>query len=119
MGAEEDKTTLKRSLTRFDAISILIGGIIGSGIFATPGLALQAVNGAAGVCLLLWCAGACVGLCTGFVWAELAGGMLKQLHKFTNGIHARIHMFYSPDADALSCRRLNVFIVFYIYFYFF
>ena len=79
MGTEEEKcTTLKRSLTRFDAISILLGGIIGSRIFATPGLALSAVNGAAGVCLLLWCFGACVGLCTGFVWGELAGGMRKQ-----------------------------------------
>ena len=78
MGGEDGTSTLKRSLSRFDAISILIGGIIGSGIFATPGLALKAVNGAAGVCLLLWCAGACVGLCTGFVWGELAGGMSIQ-----------------------------------------
>ena len=83
MGADEDGPVLKRALTRFDAISILIGGIIGSGIFATPGLALQAVNGAAGVCLLLWGAGACVGLSTGFVWGELAGRTLSKEYEIS------------------------------------
>lgn len=63
---------LTRSLSRNDAIAILISCIIGSGLFATPGIALNELKGATGTFFICYSVGAFVGMCSGFVWAELA-----------------------------------------------
>jgi hypothetical protein len=44
---------LQRSLSFFDGLGIIVGIIIGSGIFSSPGLALER-SGSPGACLLAW-----------------------------------------------------------------
>src|SRR5579862_8115522 len=62
---------LARSLGLFDATMIVMGGIIGSGIFINPYLVAQQLK-TPGWILLAWAAGGCIALSGGFIWAELA-----------------------------------------------
>ena len=49
----DSSSHLQRSLSFFDGLGIIVGIIIGSGIFSSPGLALQR-SGSPGACLLAW-----------------------------------------------------------------
>ncbi len=64
-------TQLARSLGLFDATMIVMGGIIGSGIFINPYLVAQQLQ-RPGWILLAWAAGGWIALSGGFIWAELA-----------------------------------------------
>src|SRR5512141_620756 len=64
-------TTLARRLGAFDATMIVMGGIIGSGIFINPYVVAQRVNTAA-LILGAWIAGGVIALLGAFVYAELA-----------------------------------------------
>jgi amino acid permease len=50
---ESNTHVLHRSLSFFDGLGIIVGIIIGSGIFSSPGLALER-SGSPGACLLAW-----------------------------------------------------------------
>lgn len=61
---------LKPTLSAFDAIAIIVGMVIGAGIFETP--ALVAPNtGSAGIALLAWSLGGVVSLIGALCYAEL------------------------------------------------
>lgn len=62
---------LSRSLGLFDATMIVMGGIIGSGIFISPYVVAQRVHTAAAI-LSVWLAGGLLAIIGAFVWAELA-----------------------------------------------
>ncbi len=62
---------LKRELGLFDATMIVMGGIIGSGIFATPSTVAKAVHSPALV-LAAWSFGGVIALVGAFIYAELA-----------------------------------------------
>ena len=62
---------LRRDLNRRDGISLVTGMIIGSGIFASPGIVLTNTNGAAGMAMLIWLGGSAIALCSSFVYGEL------------------------------------------------
>ncbi len=64
-------TKLARKLGTFDATLIVMGGIIGSGIFMTPAVVAAAAR-TAPLILGAWLAGGAIALAGGFVFAELA-----------------------------------------------
>src|SRR5512142_2951404 len=64
-------TTLARRLGAFDATMIVMGGIIGSGIFINPYVVARQVH-TAPMILGAWAAGGLIALLGAFVYAELA-----------------------------------------------
>ncbi len=64
-------TSLKPALTFFDAIAIIVGIVIGAGIFETPALVAANAGSASGV-VLLWLLGGVISLIGALCYAELA-----------------------------------------------
>jgi APA family basic amino acid/polyamine antiporter len=62
---------LARRLGLFDATMLVMGGIIGSGIFMNPSVAARHVH-TPFLILAVWTLGGLVALAAGFIWAELA-----------------------------------------------
>ena len=62
--------TFKRALGPFDATMVVIGGIIGSGIFINPYIVAQRLDSPALV-LAAWAAGGAIALAGAFAYAEL------------------------------------------------
>lgn len=62
---------LARQLGLFDATMLVMGGIVGSGIFMNPAVVAQQVHSPA-LILGAWIAGGVIGLMGAFIWAELA-----------------------------------------------
>jgi APA family basic amino acid/polyamine antiporter len=67
----QDDKGLARRLTAFDATMIVMGGIIGSGIFVNPAEVARRVT-SPGLSTLAWSIGGLIALVGGFVYAELA-----------------------------------------------
>lgn len=73
-------SSLKRTLTQRDLIFIVVGTVIGSGIFLTPGAVVQN-SGSGGVALVVWAVGGVLSLLGALTFAELgaarpnAGGL--------------------------------------------
>jgi APA family basic amino acid/polyamine antiporter len=65
-------TTLVRTLRLKDLTLLIIGGVIGSGIFLVPGAILRQVDGSAGLALLVWLAGGLLSLLGALTYGELA-----------------------------------------------
>jgi APA family basic amino acid/polyamine antiporter len=65
------KPGLARQLGLFDATMLVMGGIVGSGIFINPYVVAQQVHTTA-LILAAWILGGVVGLGGAFIWAELA-----------------------------------------------
>ena len=63
--------TLARRLTLFDATMIVMGGIVGAGIFMNPAVVAQEVTSPAAA-LGAWAAGGVFALAGAFIYAELA-----------------------------------------------
>ena len=62
---------LARKLTLFDAVMIVMGGIVGAGIFMNPAVVAQEVSSVSAI-LGAWLAGGAVALAGAFIYAELA-----------------------------------------------
>ena len=62
---------LARRLGLFDATMIVMGGIIGSGIFMNPSVVARQVT-TPFLILLVWALGGLIALAAAFIWAELA-----------------------------------------------
>lgn len=67
----QSQPKLARRLGVFDATMLVMGGIIGSGIFMNPAVVAQQVHTSA-LILGAWIAGGCIGLAGAFIWSELA-----------------------------------------------
>jgi APA family basic amino acid/polyamine antiporter len=63
--------TLARRLGLFDATMIVMGGIIGSGIFMNPSVVARRVSTPL-LILAVWALGGLIALAAAFIWAELA-----------------------------------------------
>jgi len=63
---------LLRTLRLRDLYLLFVGCVIGSGIFLTPGLILQQLNGSVGFSLLVWVVGGILSLLGALSYAELA-----------------------------------------------
>ena len=63
--------SLRRALGPFDATMVVVGGIIGSGIFINPYIVAQRLS-SGGLVLAAWVAGGAIALAGAFAFAELA-----------------------------------------------
>src|SRR6202140_2043627 len=63
---------LLRTLRLTDLLFLFIGSVIGSGIFLTPSLILQQLDGSVGLSLLVWFVGGILSLLGALTYAELA-----------------------------------------------
>jgi basic amino acid/polyamine antiporter, APA family len=64
--------TLARTLRLRDLTMLVIGGVIGSGIFLVPGAIQRQVNGSVGLAMLVWVAGGVLSLLGALTYGELA-----------------------------------------------
>lgn len=97
---EEKTTELKRSLTFFDSWAIVVGIIIGSGIFSSPGLALSHA-GSPGLDLIAWTASGLLVMVTAQGYFELgmmmpgAGGDYEYLNRAYGKVVAFSFAFFN------------------------
>ena len=71
-----EETGLKRQIGLFGAVAILVGAVIGSGIFMTPGT-VAAAAGSFGPFMVAWILAGASGILCSLVYAELAPAMPK------------------------------------------
>jgi APA family basic amino acid/polyamine antiporter len=64
--------TLERTLNLRDLILLIVGSVIGSGIFLVPGAILRQVNGSVGLALAVWICGGLLSLLGALTYGELA-----------------------------------------------
>ena len=69
-----EETKLIRSLTTLDGVSAIVGMIIGTGVFASPGVIVNEVD-QVGVTLLVWIIGGILAMLGGLCYAELGAAM--------------------------------------------
>jgi APA family basic amino acid/polyamine antiporter len=85
-GRMPDAPKPRRLLGAFDATMIVMGGIVGSGIFMNPYVVAQRVHTPV-LILGVWCAGGVLAMLGAFIWAELAtrlpaaGGQYRYLRE--------------------------------------
>ena len=91
----EPGSTLARRLGLFDATMIVMGGIIGSGIFMNPAVVARQVT-TPFLILFVWALGGLIALIAAFIWAELAA-----LRPEVGGQYAYLRDAYHPLAAFL------------------
>ncbi len=65
-------TTLERTLKLRDLLLLIVGSVIGSGIFLVPGAILRQVNGSVGLALGVWVCGGLLSLLGALTYGELS-----------------------------------------------
>ena len=88
--ASTGKPSLARQLGLFDATMLVMGGIVGSGIFINPYVVAQQVHTPA-LILAAWIFGGVVGVGGAFIWAELAATLPE-----VGGQYAYLREAYHP-----------------------
>ena len=83
--------TLERTLGLRDLILLIIGTVIGSGIFIVPGAVLRQVQGGVGLAMLVWLVGGILSLLGALTYGELAARSPK-----AGGIYIYIRDAFSP-----------------------
>ena len=82
--------SLRRELGTFDATMVVVGGIIGAGIFINPAIVAQRLP-TAGLVLAAWVAGGAIALAGALVFAELAAALPE-----AGGEYAYLREAYHP-----------------------
>jgi basic amino acid/polyamine antiporter, APA family len=90
MSDHQPATGLARRLGLFDATMIVMGGIIGSGIFMNPSVVVREVK-TPFLILGVWALGGLIALFAAFIWAELAA-----LRPEVGGQYAYLREAYHP-----------------------
>jgi basic amino acid/polyamine antiporter, APA family len=93
--APQHKPTLARKLGLFDATMLVMGGIVGSGIFINPYVVAQQVHTPA-LILGAWIFGGVIGVGGAFIWAELAATLPE-----VGGQYAYLREAYHPGVAFL------------------
>ena len=88
--APESKPALARKLGLFDATMLVMGGIVGSGIFINPYVVAQQVHTPT-LILGAWIFGGVIGVGGAFIWAELAATLPE-----VGGQYAYLREAYHP-----------------------
>jgi APA family basic amino acid/polyamine antiporter len=70
--ANEQSLSLERTLGLADLILLIIGTVIGSGIFIVPGAVLRQTNGSIAVAMLVWLVGGILSLLGALTYGELS-----------------------------------------------
>jgi APA family basic amino acid/polyamine antiporter len=83
--------TLERTLGLRDLILLIMGTVIGSGIFIVPGAVLRQVNGGIGLAMLVWLVGGILSLLGALTFGELAA-----MNPKAGGIYIYIRDCFSP-----------------------
>src|SRR6201988_4202044 len=91
----DNKTQLARRLGLFDATMIVMGGIIGSGIFMNPSVVAIHVH-TPFLILGVWAVGGLIALAAAFIWAELAA-----LRPDVGGQYAYLREAFHPGVALL------------------
>jgi APA family basic amino acid/polyamine antiporter len=86
---------LKREITFFTALTIVMGTVIGSGVFFKPE-AVYSATGTAGLGLLAWVIGGLITICGGLTAAELSASIPQ-----TGGMVVYLRRAYGPLAGYL------------------
>ncbi len=89
------KPRLARQLGLFDVTMLVMGGIVGSGIFINPHVVAQQVHTPA-LILAAWVLGGFVGVAGAFIWAELAATLPE-----VGGQYAYLREAYHPAVGFL------------------
>lgn len=84
-------TSLKRTLTLWDLIMIVVGTVIGSGIFIVPAVVLRQTEGSVGLALLVWLIAGALSLLGALTYGEL-GAMRPE----AGGIYVYIREAFGP-----------------------
>ena len=84
------KPELTRVLRLWDSVAVIVGIIIGSGIFFTPTTVIRQVPHA-GMALLVWIAGGIAALCGALAYSELASAWPK-----TGGTYVYLRECFNP-----------------------
>lgn len=92
----ENTSQLKKSIGFWTATSIVVGIVIGSGVFVKPGLVLKQA-GSSTAALLAWGLGGLMTICAGLTIAEIASRIPK-----TGGIYSYIEEVYGERLGFLS-----------------
>src|SRR6266513_864569 len=92
---ENHKAGLARRLGLFDATMIVMGGIIGSGIFMNPSVVARQVS-TPFLILGVWTLGGLLALIAAFIWAELAA-----LRPQVGGQYAYLREAFHPSVAFL------------------
>jgi len=78
-GVDEPVATgLRKDITTFSLTALIMGAMIGSGIFFLPGSMLKEVGGAAWPVMAAWIGGALIAAAGGLVFAELGAAFPKE-----------------------------------------
>ncbi|CAK1553321.1 unnamed protein product [Leptosia nina] len=88
---------LKRELGLFSAVNLILGVMIGSGIFVSPASALQ-YSGSVGVCLIIWTVSGVISLLGALSFAEL-GTVLGESgaeYAYFREAFGKMHKFWGP-----------------------
>jgi len=88
--ASTPQPSLSRGLSLFDATMLVMGGIVGSGIFINPYVVAQRVH-TPSLILAAWILGGAVGVGGAFIWAELAATLPE-----VGGQYAYLRTAYHP-----------------------
>src|SRR5438067_9305704 len=84
-------TRTRRQLGLFDATMLVMGGIVGAGIFANPSEVAHRVH-TPFLILSVWLLGGLIAICGAFIWAELA----TRLPAAAGGQYAYLREAYHP-----------------------
>ncbi|HSA55736.1 MAG TPA: amino acid permease [Gemmatimonadaceae bacterium] len=82
--------SLRRTLSQRDLVLIVVGTVIGSGIFLTPGAVVRA-SGSGGVALLVWAIGGVLSLLGALTFAELGAAKPE-----SGGLYAYLRDAFGP-----------------------
>ncbi|HKF22884.1 MAG TPA: amino acid permease [Candidatus Angelobacter sp.] len=94
-GVSQQQQPLARRLGLFDSTMLVMGGIVGAGIFMNPYVVAQRVH-TPGLVLGAWLAGGAIALTAAFIWAELADRLPQ-----VGGQYAYLRDAYHPLAAFL------------------
>ncbi|HEX7122281.1 MAG TPA: amino acid permease [Gemmatimonadaceae bacterium] len=83
-------TSLRRTLTQRDLVLIVVGTVIGSGIFLTPGTVVR-TSGSGGMALLAWAVGGVLSLLGALTFAELGAAKPE-----SGGLYAYLRDAFGP-----------------------